>query len=117
MPSALVLGVSYDVFWHLNPTKLKPFQEACRIKQENRDAEMWAFCGNYVLSAVLTAVDACLNGRKASSKYIEKPLLKDRVDEGKEMTEEELQRQRELFVAKLLVMKTNFELNKSKNEN
>jgi hypothetical protein len=112
-----VLGVSYDVFWHLNPTKLKPFQEAYRIKQENRDAEMWTFCGNYVLSAVITAVDACLNGRKASSKYIEKPLLKDRIDERKEMTEEELQRQRELFVAKLLVMKTNFELNKSKNEN
>lgn len=117
MPSALVLGVSYDVFWHLNPTKLKPFQEAYRIKQENRDAEMWTFCGNYVLSAVITAVDACLNGRKASSKYIEKPLLKDRIDERKEMTEEELQKQRELFVAKLLVMKTNFELNKSKNEN
>lgn len=111
------MGVSYDVFWHLNPTKLKPFQEAYRIKQENRDAEIWTFCGNYVLSAVITAVDACLNGRKASSKYIEKPLLKDRIDERKEMTEEELQRQRELFVAKLLVMKTNFELNKSKNEN
>lgn len=111
------MDIPYNVFWHLNPTKLKPFQEAHRIKQENRDAEMWAFCGNYVLSAVITAVDACLNGRKASSKYIENPLLKDRINDTKEMTEEELQRQRELFVAKLLVMKTNFELNKNKNEN
>lgn len=111
------MGVPYDVFRHLNPTKLKPFQEAYRIKQENRDAEMWAFCGNYVLSAVITAVDACLNGKKARSKYIEKPLLKDQIDQGKEMTEEEIQKQRELFVAKLLVMKTNFELNNNKNEN
>ena len=110
------MDIPYNLFWRLNPKKLKPFQEAYRIKQKNRDEEMWAFCGNYVLSAVITAVDSCLNGQKARSKYIEKPLLKDRLNDEKEMTEEELQRQRELFVAKLLVMKTNFELNNKKND-
>ena len=117
MPSALVYGVPYDVFWHLNPKKLEPFKKAYFIKQEERDAEVWAMCGNYVLSAVYTAVESCLNGKKSRSKYIESPVLKDRVDDKKELTEEELQKQRELFVAKLLVMKANFELNNSKNDN
>ena len=110
------MDIPYNVFWRLNPTKLKPFQEAYRIKRENRDEEIWSICGNYILSAFATAIDGCLNGRKASSKYIEKPLLRDRVNDGKELSEEELQKQRELFVAKLLVMKTNFELNNKKND-
>ena len=37
--------------------------------------------------------------------------------EKNDMTKEELQKQRELFVAKLQVMKTNFELSNKGNEN
>ena len=52
-----------------------------------------------------------MNGKKAKSKYIEKPVF-EMANTENNLTEDELQRQRELFVAKLMVMKTNFELNK-----
>ena len=41
-------------------------------------------------------------------KYPDKPY---ELNGDKELTEEELQKQRELFVAKLMVMKSNFEIN------
>lgn len=39
-----------------------------------RDEENW-FMGLYVESAVRTAIDRSFNGKKATSKYIEEPIL------------------------------------------
>lgn len=108
------MGISYETFWHLNPKKIDSFYKAYKVKMKQRDKEIWMACGNYFLSAVITAVDKCLNGKKSSAKYIEKPLLRDKLSEETELSEEELKKQRELFVAKLLVMKTNFELKNKK---
>lgn len=72
---------------------------------------MWIWWGSYGLSAVSVAVEHCLVGRKAKSKYIDKPMLQQAEEKNKPLSEKELQRQRELFVAKLEIMKTNFELN------
>ncbi|MFA0815833.1 MAG: hypothetical protein ACC608_08570 [Anaerofustis sp.] len=33
LPQALVIGVSYDLFWTLNPKTLEPFIEAFKQKQ------------------------------------------------------------------------------------
>ena len=100
----------YETFWHLTPKKLDAFYEAYRIKKDADDEKMWLM-GLYIQSAVGTAVEHCLAGRKAKSKYVDKPLLKDIAEKNRVLSEEELQLQRELFVAKLEVMKTNFELN------
>lgn len=67
------------------------------------------------MSAVFTAVEHCLGGKKARSKYTDKLLMQESAKNG-ELSEEELQRQRELFVAKLQVMKTNFELSHAGDE-
>lgn len=48
--------------------------------------------------------------KKKSSKPYEYPKKPYEFNKNVELTEEELQRQRELFVASLEVMKTNFEL-------
>ena len=71
---------------------------------------MW--WGSYGISALIVAIDRCLHGKKAKAKYIDEPILQDinSKNDGK-FSEEELQKQRELFVAKLQVMQTNFELN------
>ena len=45
------------------------------------------------------------------SEYVKEPILSKKFENNKS-TEEEIQKQRELFVAKLQVMQTNFELNK-----
>lgn len=98
------------------PKELEPYNKAHKLKIEEQDDLMYTWFGNYAMSAVGTAVEHCLNGKKARSKYIDKPVFKKMEEANKPMTEEELQRQRELFVAKLEVMKTNFELHHKDSE-
>lgn len=102
-----------DIDWSA-PADLEPYAKAYRLEMTERDGWAYTICGNYVLSAVSVAVEHCLAGKKARSRYVEKPMLQELEEKNKPMTEEELQRQRELFVAKLEVMKTNFELNHGK---
>ena len=77
LPNALAVGVPYDTFWHLTPKKLKSFYKAYEIKRRLQDEQMW-FMGQYVLSAV----EHNLHGRKARSKYIEKPILQTEQSTG-----------------------------------
>lgn len=97
------------------PKELRPYEIAHKKKIMEMDNLMWTWFGNYATSAVSVAVEHNLAGRKAKSKYIDKPILQYLEEQSRPLTEEELQKQRELFVAKLMVMKTNFDLNKSKN--
>lgn len=65
--------------------------------------------GRYVMEALDATVVNVF--RKKSDKphaYPEKPF---KLESKKELTEEELQKQRELFMANLMVMKTNYDLN------
>ena len=107
------MGLSYKEFIHCTPKLLKSYDKAYDVKKKMQDESMWVM-GQYILSAVSVAVDHCLNGRKANSKYVEKPFLFNRQKEESELTEEELQKQREMFVAMLNIKKTNFELNNKK---
>lgn len=97
------------------PKELEPYFEAYKVKVKMRDEEMWLM-GIYVHSAVQVAVEHCLAGRKAKSKYIEEPFLQKHEKDNQPLSKEELQRQRELFVAKLEVMKANFEINHNKDD-
>lgn len=73
---------------------------------------MWIWWGNYGISALIVAIDRCFSGKKSKAEYIKKPITQY-INENKDvLSEDELQKQRELFVAKLQVMQTNFELNK-----
>lgn len=83
----MAIGVPYDLFWHLNPTKLESFTDAFELKRKMRDEENW-FIGLYVESAVRTAIDRSFNGKKATSKYIDEPILQTLgADDG--LTQEE----------------------------
>lgn len=101
--------MSYETFWHLNPTKLKPFYKAFKIRRKIHDEEMWMM-GMYTVNAVSVSIANSFS-KKAKAKYIEKPLM-DINNTEKALSEKELQQQRELFVARLMAMKTNFELSK-----
>lgn len=103
-------GFTPDMIDWSSPTDMKPYLKAHEEELKEQDYIAW-LQGQYTLSAVLVAVEHNLAGEKAKSKYIEKPILQQIEQKQKKMTEEELQRQRELFVAKLQIMKTNFELN------
>lgn len=102
------------MFWHLTPRKLQAFYKADEITMKRRDAEMWAM-GQYVMCAVSVSIDHCLNGKKAKSEYVKEPFMRSGIEK-QEMSEEEIIRQREAFVAMLMAKKANFDINHKKEQ-
>lgn len=90
------------------PADLEPYKEAHNLEVREADNLAYAFCGNYVLSAVAVAVERNLAGRKSKAEYIKDPILKNYGISD----EEKKQKQIDLFVAKMEIMKANFERNK-----
>lgn len=98
------------------PKELRPYEIAYRQKLKAIDELLWQN-GLYTKAAfevVMSHFGAGLAKKKSSAKYVEKPFSQQIKETNGELTEEELRKQRELFVAKLLVMKSNFELNHPK---
>lgn len=114
MPKYLSIGVSYERFMNSCPKELEPFVEAERLKILRQDEDMWVM-GMYVQSAVAVAIEHCLAGKKAKSKYLENPLRENTETENN-VSEEKLKKMREEFVAQLMLMKANFDLEKEKND-
>lgn len=113
MPNALAIGVPYDVFWHLSPKKLKAFQDAHFIKRKILDEEMW-FMGQYVAMALDSTVcnNSFWKGKNGKpSKYAKKPLMADVEISKKELTEEEKQREVDLFFAREKARRVNWRRN------
>lgn len=75
-PVAFSIGISIEEFKHLNPTKLGYCLKGYAIQERRKDAQMWAWLGNYGLSAVSTAIEHNFS-KHPKSKYIEKPMLQD----------------------------------------
>lgn len=118
MPNALAVGVPYETFWHLNPNKLAAFQKAHDIKIKEMDYLMYLWFGQYGLSSVFVAIEHNLAGKKANSKYVDKTVyeLLNKNKESSSLPEEELKKQRELFMMQLIAMKSNYDLNEKKKE-
>ena len=77
----------------------------------DKEADLKAYVqGEYFYEALLATVGNLFNKGKPH-KFPEKPYSQNKEVE---LTEEEIQRQRELFVANLKAMETNFNLNKQK---
>ena len=93
------------------PKELEPYDIAHKNKIKEQDMLQHMWWGNYGVSALIVAIDRCFSGKKSKAEYIKEPIL-SRMSENDGLTEEEMQKQRELFVAKLQVMQTNFELSK-----
>lgn len=74
------------------PADLQPYADAYNLDKKQRDNEMWMWFGTYGLSAVSVAVEHCLAGRKARSKYIEKPIIGQQSINGKEITEKDIRK-------------------------
>ena len=123
LPSALAVGVPYELFWHLTPKKIDAFYKANKIQRQIKDEEMWML-GQYVMSALDATVCNTFLWRKKGEKchsYIEKPILLSIVESddkkkiSTELTDEEKKKQTEQLFMKLKIMGTNFNLNKEKN--
>lgn len=72
---AFAMSISVEEFKHMTPYKLECCLKGHIMNRQMRDEEMWLWFGNYGLSAVSVALEHCLAGRKAKSKYIEQPIF------------------------------------------
>ena len=68
------IGVTPNEILHSKPKVLKEYDIAYDLTRKRSDEEMW-FMGQYVYSAVATAVEHNLAGRKAKSEYLKKPVM------------------------------------------
>lgn len=86
------MGINWWQFWELNPHKIKIIAIGYNEQKIEFDAMMHAWCGSYGLSAVSVAVEHCLAGRMAKSKYIDKPMLSQLREEmnNNSLTQEEI---------------------------
>lgn len=111
LPDALAIGISEELFWTLNPHRLKAYVKADEIRRERQDEEMWRM-GLYVNRATLASTENVLAGKKASITYFEEPLLATAKKEAEEvaLTEEQQMKQVEALFTSLSVLATNSKL-------
>lgn len=93
------------------PIELRAYGKAFEMKMKAKDEELW-LQGRYNLEAlqvVFSHFSAGLSGKKSKTEYPKEPISS--IKKNKELTEEEIQEQRKLFLAMLQTQKANFELN------
>ena len=111
LPYALFIGMTKKEFMKSKPIELKAYGKAFEMKMKTRDEELW-LQGRYNLEAlqvVFSHFGAGLSGKQSKAEYPKEPISFMKTNE--ELTEEEKERQREMFVARLKAMGANFELN------
>lgn len=107
------MGVTWEQFWHMNPRIIKAVSLGYQEKQKLRDREMWAWFGNYGISAMIFSIEHCFS-KNPKSQYIDNPVSEGITKKTtREMTEKErieAERNRQYMILK--VMQANFELSK-----
>ena len=74
---------------HSTPKVLKAYDKAQLIRRQRIDEIAWHIIGNYGLSAITVAVEHCLHGKSAKSKYTSQPVMEN-VLENYGLTQEEI---------------------------
>lgn len=120
----MAIGIKDYEFWYMNPRKILLYTKGKQkeIQQKLDYDNTIAFVqGQYFMDALLATVGNMLSGKKKEPfKYPEHPYkLGDSTknataDNPEGLSEEEINRQRENFVARFMAMKANFELNHGK---
>lgn len=111
----MAMGVSYEDFWNLTPRAINVILESYKLRRKIEDEQQWML-GGYVCSAVSVALSNAFKKKSQKSvsyfEELKKPFLTD-LDK-KELSEEEIQRKRELLFAQLRTKQANFEISHGK---
>ena len=102
-----------DIDWSC-PSELEPYAKAHNMYLEENDSLAWR-SGIYMHSAIIVALDEAFNGRNAKSKYMEQPIL-SQFGNSHELTDEEIDRQVDLFFKQQNAMRINWKRNHRKSE-
>lgn len=106
-------GISYEEFGKLNMRQIRYIAKAYaeKIEEDFKIADTTAFIqGRYMVEALLSTVGNMLGGKNSNFKYPEQPYTMNKREE--ELTEEEIEAQRDTFFANLRIMQHNFEASK-----
>ena len=71
------------------PKELEPYDIAYKMKLQEQDYLQHLWWGNYGISALMFAIDHCLNGKKANTQYSKEPIFK-KIFENDGLTEEQI---------------------------
>lgn len=110
-------GVSLEDFGKLTMRKMRIIAKAYsdKLQEDFKMSDMVAFIqGRYMVEALLCTVGNMLGGRNCNFKYPEQAYSMN--DAEQELTEEEIELQRQQFMAALQTMQHNFEINKEKKQ-
>ena len=110
-------GISYSEFGKLNMKEIHYIAKAYAEKREEdfKVADTIAFIqGRYMIDALLCTVGNMFGGKNAKFSYPEKAYSLAAHEE--ELTEEEIEQQRQQFIATLQTMERNFNLTKDKDK-
>ena len=108
-------GISYNDFGKLTLKKMRIITKAYadKIEDDFKIADTMAFVqGRYMVEALLCTVGNMLGGKNAKFSYPEQPY--SMVKQEKELTEDEIELQRQQFIAALETMQHNFNINKER---
>lgn len=112
-PKAYAIGITWEQFWTFNPhiVKLLIKGHKEKVQEELEIANSIAFYqGQYNTHALLCTVGNMLSGKTSKKyEYPSEPFEIFKKEAKEEFTEEELQQQREAFVARLMALKYNFD--------
>lgn len=110
-------GVSYKEFGKLTMKDIKIISNAYaeKLQADFKIADALAFVqGRYMVDALLCTVGNMLGGKKAKFTFPEQPYTTAKQES--ELTEDEIELQRQQFIAALQTMQHNFEINKEKKQ-
>lgn len=110
-------GVSYDDFGKLTMKKIKIISHAYseKLSEDFKMSDMVAFIqGRYVVEALLCTVGNMLGGKNSKFEYPEQAYSMSQQEE--QLTEEQIELQRQQFIATLQTMQHNFNINKEKQQ-
>ena len=110
-PLAFAIGISLEEFKHMTPAELGHCIKGYELRMKMQDRVAWEYFGSYGLSAVMTAVEHCLAGPKAVTKYIEKPNLQEGILSNRPLTEEEKMKEVDRFWAQEEARRVNWRRN------
>ncbi len=103
-------GLSVEDINGSSPSDLSPYTRAYKLALQEKDSYVWAVYGTYGKGALSSVLDSAFNGRKANSKYPEKPLMDSEVTSETPDTEDERQKLLDEWVRQRKIDKMNFDL-------
>lgn len=98
-----------DIDWSC-PSDLEPYADAHKLQMTEMDNYIYSVFGNYGISALMFAIEHNL-AKNPKSEYMKKPML-DFNNVSNEITEEDKQKEVDLFFATEKARKINFRRNK-----